>query len=276
MPQDPAAPGRRSPRAVDWAPFGPDSRRPRSPNVRGGHRAEPSSLPFWFSSFGVSVPIVRLPDQRGLTPISARAPRAALDHTRPRSVRRDLRRHDARPGLRRRDAAGAAALRPRPARRGRPRGRRRHRLVRDHRARLPADRRPLRRPARAAGGRDRRRRVHRDRRPPVLRARGDRRADRRAAVPRRRRGPGLHRGLGLGGRPRAARSTGPAHRALRARDLGRALTRAADRRADPARHQLRGRVGVRGRRAARRRPDRPADPRAATSLTPPARTSTGG
>ena len=45
-----------------------------------------------------------------------------------------------------------------------------------------------------------------------------------------------------------------------ARDLGRPLARAADRRADPAGEQLRDGLGVRRDRAADRRPDRDADP----------------
>ena len=92
--------------------------------------------------------------------------------------------------------------------------------------------------------------------------------DRRAAVPRRRRGRRLHRRLGVDRRPGAARSPRADHRPLRARDLGRAGARAADRRADPAGDELRGGLGVRDRGAARRRAGRDPDPGA---LRPAAR-----
>ena len=57
--------------------------------------------------------------------------------------------HLLRPGRGRRRAAGAAALRARAASRRQHRGRRRDRLLRDHRPAAAADRRPLRRPPRA-------------------------------------------------------------------------------------------------------------------------------
>ncbi len=68
---------------------------------------------------------------------------------------------------------------------------------------------------------------------------------------------------------------GSDHRALRARDLGRAGARAADRRADPAGDELRDGLGVRGRGAARRRGARAADPGELRSRARPRR-RTGG
>ena len=155
-------------------------------------------------------------------------------HPRPHRVRRDLRRDRPRPALGRRNAAGAAALRHRPARRRRPRGRDRHRRVRDHRARLPPAGRAPRRPARPAPRGHPRLAGDRDLRVAAVRPGGGPRPDRLAAVPGRRRGRGLHGRRGLDRRSRAARPPRPHHRPLRARDLGRAGARAADRRADPA------------------------------------------
>ena len=232
---------------------------------------------FHFGSppFGVSVPNVRLPDQRGLTPISARAPRGCLDHTRSYSVCRHL--VVTMLGL---VSVGATLpvlprLRPRPAWRGRFGRWCGHRIVRDHRARLPPDRRPLRRPA--------------GRRVVVI----------AGAVSTAIAAPPVLRPAGIGGLIVARLFLGageglvytagsawvvdlaPPERRGRLRGLyGLAIwagfSRAGHRRAHPARHQLRGCVGVRGRRAAGRRPDRPADPPSGTSPTPPARTSTAG
>ena len=58
------------------------------------------------------------------------------------------------------------------------------------------------------------------------------------------------------------------HRALRTGDLGRALARAADRRADPARRELRRGLGVRDLRPDPRSADRPTDP---GDVPPPSR-----
>ena len=120
------------------------------------------------------------------------------------------------------------------ARRRRARGRDRHRRLRDHRPRLPPARRQARRPPRAQAGRARRLALDRDRGPALFVPAGVPGPDRRPPLPRRRRGRRLHGRLGLGRRPGAARAPRPADRPLRARDLGRARARSADRRADPA------------------------------------------
>ena len=182
-------------------------------------------------------------------------------HAGANGLRRDLRRHRARAAIDRRDAAGAAPLRQGPARRRRLRGRPGHRRVRDHRPRLPPARGAARRRPRPQARRDRGQYLDRGGGAPVLRSGRRARPDHRPPLPRRRRGRRLHRGLGVGGRHGAARAPRPDHRPLRARDLGRARARPADRRADPARDRLRGGLGVRRRRAARRRRARAAHPR---------------
>ena len=192
------------------------------------------------------------------------------DASNPHGLRRNLRRHRARAARRRGDAAGAAPLRQRPARRQRLRGRHRHRRFRDHRPRLPAARGPARRPKRAQAGRDPGLDLDRDRRAPVLRPRRRRRADRRAPLPRRRRGRRLHRRLGLGRRHDPARATRADHRPLRARDLGRPGARSADRRADPAGDELRDGLGVRRRGAAARSRARDCGSRRSSFPTRPA------
>ena len=147
----------------------------------------------------------------------------------PGRLRRDLRRHRPRAALDRRDPAGAAALRHRPARGRRGRGRDRHRRVCDHRPRLPSARRAPRRPPGPppGGGLGH----ARDRRFGAVAVRPGRgpRPDRLAALPRRRRGRRLYRRLGLDRRPRPARPPRAGDRPLRTRDLGRARARAAAR-----------------------------------------------
>ena len=96
-------------------------------------RKRPSRLPTTSST--TSPPCSVSAGSRGARPAQPRAP-----------LRRHLRGHLLRPARGRRGAAGPAALRPRPARRRRPRGRHRDRLLRDHRPAAAALRRAPRRP----------------------------------------------------------------------------------------------------------------------------------
>ena len=188
-------------------------------------------------------------------------------------LRGPLHRHQPRAPRRGRDARRSPPLRQGQPERLRPGGRDRHRRLRLHRDRLPADRRQHRRPPRPQADRDRGGAARGDGGLPLLRSSGDPGSDRRPLLPRRRRGDGVHRGLGLerrhgaGGDPRAD------DRPLRPGDLDRPHPGAPDRRAAPARGRLSPRLGVRRRRPAARRRDRLPT---AGELRGRARTSTAG